>query len=65
MNMKQKYSRFSKWILRNIFGTDINVYKRELREHNLCVTKLKQDISDYRKKLSENSRELQQEKNDS
>ncbi len=34
MYMKQKYSRFSKWILRNIFGTDINVYKRELREHN-------------------------------
>lgn len=62
MYMKQKYSRFSKWILRNIFGTDVNVYKRELREHNLCVTKLKQDISDYRKKLSENSRELQQEK---
>ena len=62
MYMKQKYSRFSKWILRNIFGTDINVYKRELREHNLCVTKLKQDISDYRKKLSENRRELQQEK---
>ena len=34
MYMKQKYSRFSKWILRNIFGTDVNVYKRELREHN-------------------------------
>lgn len=34
MYMKQKYSRFSKWILRNIFGTDINVYKRKLREHN-------------------------------
>ena len=34
MYMKQKDIRFFKWILRNIFGTDVNVYKRELREHN-------------------------------
>ena len=40
MYMKQKYSRFSKWILRNIFGTDINVYKRELREHNHIPQKI-------------------------